>query len=85
MFERFSDRARRAVVCAQGEARLLNHNYIGTEHILLRLIHGGEGVAARVLESLEIDLDAVRAAVIEIIGKAPRLRTGISHSRLAPK
>ena len=60
MFERFTDRARRVVVLAQEEARMLNHNYIGTEHILLGLIHEGEGVAAKALESLNISLDAVR-------------------------
>ena len=60
MFERFTDRARRVVVLAQEEARLLNHNYIGTEHILLGLIHEGEGVAAKALESLGISLEAVR-------------------------
>src|ERR687898_203140 len=68
MFERFTDRARRVVVLAQEEARLLNHNYIGTEHILLGLIHEGEGVAAKALESLGISLEAVRAQVEEIIG-----------------
>src|SRR2546421_342779 len=60
MFERFTDRARRGVVLAQEEARMLNHNYIGTEHILLGLIHEGEGVAAKALESLGISLEAVR-------------------------
>ena len=60
MFERFTDRARRVVVLAQEEAKMLNHNYIGTEHILLGLIHEGEGVAAKALESLGISLDAVR-------------------------
>ena len=68
MFERFTDRARRVVVLAQEEARLLNHSYIGTEHILLGLIHEGEGVAAKALESLNISLEAVRAQVEEIIG-----------------
>ena len=68
MFERFTDRARRVVVLAQEEARLLNHSYIGTEHILLGLIHEGEGVAAKALESLTISLEAVRAQVEEIIG-----------------
>ena len=58
MFERFTDRARRVLVLAQEEARLLNHNFIGTEHILLGLIHEGEGVAAKALESLGISLDA---------------------------
>ena len=62
MFERFTDRARRVVVLAQEEARMLNHNYIGTEHILLGLIHEGEGVAAKALESMNISLEAVRAA-----------------------
>lgn len=68
MFERFTDRARRVVVLAQDEARSLNHNYIGTEHLLLGLITEGEGVAAKALESLDINKDAVRAAVIDIIG-----------------
>ena len=92
MFERFTDRARRVVVLAQEEARLLNHNYIGTEHILLGLIHEGEGVAAKALESLGISLEAVRAQVEEIIGhggSAPsghipftpaRRRSSSSHS-----
>ena len=61
MFQRFTDRARRVVVLAQEEARMLNHNYIGTEHILLGLIHEGEGVAAKALESLGIALEGVRA------------------------
>src|SRR5260370_4789407 len=65
MFERFTDRARRVVVLAQEEARMLNHNYIGTEHILLGLIHEGEGVAAKALESLGISLEAVRQQVEE--------------------
>jgi ATP-dependent Clp protease ATP-binding subunit ClpC len=69
MFEKFSDRARRVVVLSQEEARLLNHNYIGTEHILLGLVHEGEGVAARTLGSLNISLDAVRREVEEIIGQ----------------
>ena len=68
MFERFTDRARRVVSLAQEEARMLNHNYIGTEHILLGLIHEGEGVAAKALESLGIRLGAVRQQVEEIIG-----------------
>ena len=69
MFERFTDRARRVVVLAQEEARLLNHNYIGTEHILLGLIHEGEGVAAKALESLGISLEGVRGQVEELIGQ----------------
>ena len=69
MFERFSDRARRVVVLSQEEARLLNHNYIGTEHILLGLVHEGEGLASRALRSLDITLDAVRQQVEEIIGQ----------------
>ena len=71
MFERFTDRARRVVVLAQEEARMLSHNYIGTEHILLGLIHEGEGVAAKALESLNISLEAVRQQVEEIIGQGP--------------
>ncbi|HEY4376101.1 MAG TPA: ATP-dependent Clp protease ATP-binding subunit, partial [Acidimicrobiales bacterium] len=69
MFERFTDRARRVVVLAQEEARMLNHNYIGTEHLLLGLIHEGDGVAAKALQSLEISLEAVRRQVKEIIGQ----------------
>ncbi len=69
MFERFTDRARRVVVLAQEEAGRLNHNYIGTEHLLLGLIHEGEGIAARALESLGIRLEVVRTEVEEIIGR----------------
>jgi ATP-dependent Clp protease ATP-binding subunit ClpC len=69
MFERFTERARRVVVLAQDEARLLSHNYLGTEHILLGLLREGHGVAARVLESAGISLDAVRQQVEEIIGR----------------
>ena len=72
MFERFTDRARRVVVLAQDEARSLNHNYIGTEHLLLGLITEGEGVAAKALESLDINKDAVRSAVIDIIGEGEK-------------
>ena len=67
MFERFTDRARRVVVLAQEEARLLNHNYIGTEHILLGLIREGEGVAAQVLQKLGADLSRVRQQVIQLL------------------
>jgi ATP-dependent Clp protease ATP-binding subunit ClpA len=83
VFERFTDRARRVVVLAQEEARLLNHNYIGTEHILLGLIHEGEGVAARALESLGISLEAVRAEVTEIIGQGQSPPTG--HIPFTPR
>ncbi|MGI8492178.1 MAG: Clp protease N-terminal domain-containing protein, partial [Acidimicrobiales bacterium] len=76
MFERFTDRARRVLVLAQEEARLLNHNFIGTEHILLGLIHEGEGVAAKALESLGISLEAVREKVEETIGPAGSATTG---------
>jgi len=69
MFERFTERARRVVVLAQDEARMLNHNYIGTEHILLGLIHEGHGLAAKALESLGISLAVVRQQVEEIIGR----------------
>jgi ATP-dependent Clp protease ATP-binding subunit ClpC len=69
VFERFSDRARRVVVLAQEEARMLNHDHIGTEHILLGLVREGEGVAARVLTALEIGLDDVRSEVEQIIGQ----------------
>jgi len=83
MFERFTDRARRVVVLAQEEARMLNHNYIGTEHILLGLIHEGEGVAAKALESLGISLDAVRGQVEEIIGQGQAAPTG--HIPFTPR
>src|SRR5687767_5624809 len=76
MFERFTDRARRGVVLAQEEARMLNHNYIGTEHILLGLIHEGEGVAAKALESLGISLEAVRQKVEEILGRGQQAPSG---------
>jgi ATP-dependent Clp protease ATP-binding subunit ClpC len=69
MFERFTDRARRVVVLAQEEARELDHNYIGTEHILLGLIHEGDGVAAKALDSLGIGLRAVREQVEEMVGR----------------
>src|SRR5258706_16055413 len=69
MFERLTDRARRVVVLAQEEARMLNHNYIGTEHLLLGLVHEGQGVAAKALESLGIRLDPVREQVEQIIGR----------------
>ena len=83
MFERFTDRARRVVVLAQEEARLLNHNYIGTEHILLGLIHEGEGVAAKALESLGISLEAVRSQVEEIIGQGGSSPSG--HIPFTPR
>ncbi|WP_306517794.1 ATP-dependent Clp protease ATP-binding subunit [Cutibacterium granulosum] len=76
MFERFSDRARRVVVLAQDEAKALNHNYIGTEHLLLGLVSEGEGVAAKALTSLGISLEAVRAQVEEIIGRGTTTPTG---------
>ncbi|MDX5399373.1 MAG: NDP-hexose 4-ketoreductase, partial [Actinomycetes bacterium] len=83
MFERFTDRARRVVVLAQDEARLLNHNYIGTEHILLGLIHEGEGVASKALEGLDIKLEAVREQVQEIIGQGQQAPTG--HIPFTPR
>jgi len=83
LFERFTDRARRVVVLAQEEARLLNHNYIGTEHILLGLIHEGEGVAAKGLESLGISLEAVRSQVEELIGQGASSPSG--HIPFTPR
>ncbi|MSV45290.1 MAG: AAA domain-containing protein, partial [Actinobacteria bacterium] len=83
MFERFTDRARRVVVLAQEEARMLNHNYIGTEHILLGLIHEGEGVAAKALESMTISLEAVRSQVEEIIGQGQQAPSG--HIPFTPR
>jgi len=83
MFEKFTDRARRVVVLAQEEARMLNHNYIGTEHLLLGLIHEGDGVAARALESLGISLEAVRQQVEQIIGRGSQAPAG--HIPLTPR
>jgi Clp amino terminal domain, pathogenicity island component/UvrB/uvrC motif len=83
MFERFADRARRAVMLAEVEAGMLNHNYIGTEHILLGLIHEGEGVAAKALESLGISLEAVRQQVEEIIGQGQQAPSG--HIPFTPR
>jgi ATP-dependent Clp protease ATP-binding subunit ClpC len=76
VYERFTDRARRVLVLAQEEARLLNHNFLGTEHILLGLIHEGEGIAAKALESLGISLEAVREKVEETIRPAGSSTTG---------
>ncbi len=83
MFERFTDRARRVVALAQEEARMLNHNYIGTEHILLGLIRESEGVAAKALESLGISLEAVRQQVKEIIGRGQQAPSG--HIPFTPR
>src|SRR6056300_42265 len=83
MFERFTDRARRVVVLAQEEARRLNHNYIGTEHILLGLIQEGEGHAAKALEELSINIDSVRSEVVEIIGEGQQSPSG--HIPFTPR
>jgi ATP-dependent Clp protease ATP-binding subunit ClpA len=83
MFERFTDQARRVVVLAQEEARMLDHNYIGTEHILLGLMHEGEGIAARALTSLDISLEAVRRLVEEIIGRGQQAPSG--HIPFTPR
>ena len=83
MFERFTDRARRVIVLAQEEAKMLNHNYIGTEHLLLGLIHEGDGVAAKALEALGISLEAVREQVEDMIGKGQQKPTG--HIPFTPR
>ncbi len=83
MFELFTDRARRVVVLAQEEARLLDHNYIGTEHILLGLVHEGDGVAAKVLEGLGIELEAVRQQVEDMIGRGAQAPAG--HIPFTPR
>ena len=83
MFERFTDRARRVVVLAQEEARMLNHNYIGTEHLLLGLVHEGEGIGARALESQGVTLNAVREQVQDIVGQGPQAPTG--HIPFTPR
>ena len=75
MFERFTERARQVVVLAQEEARILKHNYIGTEHILLGLLREEEGLAARVLESLDITVERVRAQVVRIVGNSTTSRS----------
>ena len=76
MFERFTDRGRRVVVLAQEEARMLNHNYLGTEHLLLGLLRESGGVAAKALQSLGIGLEAVRHQVVEIIGEGHQAPSG---------
>ncbi len=83
MFERFTDRARQVIVLAQEQARLLNHNYVGTEHLLLGLIDEGEGVAAQTLESLGVLLDVVRQQVEEIIGQGVQPPSG--HIPFTPR
>ena len=83
MFEKFTDRARRVIVLAQEEARMLDHNYIGTEHLLLGLIHEGRGVAARALESLGVSLEAVRQDVEEMIGRGQETLSG--HIPFTPR
>jgi ATP-dependent Clp protease ATP-binding subunit ClpC len=76
LFERFTERARQVVVLAQDEARALKHNYIGTEHILLGLLREEEGVAASVLESLDVTVEEVRAQVARLIGQGDEVTTG---------
>ena len=83
MFERFTDRARRAIVLAQEEARILNHNYIGTEHVLLGLIAEGEGVAALVLQEFDVTRDAAQGVVKEIVGEGTEATTG--HIPFTPR
>jgi ATP-dependent Clp protease ATP-binding subunit ClpC len=83
MFQRFTDRARRVVVLAQDEARMLGHNYIGTEHILLGLIHEGDGVAAKALTAMGIGLEATRQQVEEIIGRGQGASEG--HIPFTPR
>jgi hypothetical protein len=83
MFERFTERARRVVVLAQEEARLLNHNYIGTEHILLGLLRGGEGMAAETLDRVGVSLERVRSEVEQIIGQGQSVPTG--HIPFTPR
>ncbi len=83
MFERFTEKARRVVVLAQEESRLLSHNYIGTEHLLLGLLAEQDGVAARALESLDVTLDAAREQVEEIIGPGQQQSHG--HIPFTPR
>jgi ATP-dependent Clp protease ATP-binding subunit ClpA len=83
MFERFTDRARRVVVLAQEEARMLGHDYIGTEHLLLALIHEGEGVAAKALLALDVDLDTLRREVEALVGRGQQATSG--HIPFTPR
>jgi ATP-dependent Clp protease ATP-binding subunit ClpA len=83
MFERFTDRARRVVVLAQAEARLLQHDYIGTEHILLGLIQEGDGVAAQALDALGVELETVRSEIVATIGEGSTVPTG--HIPFTPR
>jgi ATP-dependent Clp protease ATP-binding subunit ClpC len=83
MFERFTDRARQVVILAQEEARMLDHNYVGPEHILLGLVHEGEGVAARALTELDVSLSAVRQQVEELIGRGQQALSG--HIPFTPR
>jgi ATP-dependent Clp protease ATP-binding subunit ClpC len=76
VFERFTDRARRVLVLAQEEARLLNHSFIGTEHLLLSLLHEGEGIAARALDQLQITLEEVREKIEDTVGGSDGLTIG---------
>src|SRR5919108_4748377 len=86
MFERFTERARQVVVLAQDEARRLQHNYIGTEHLLLGLLREEEGIAARVLEGLDISVEEVRAEIARIIGRGEEVTAGeISFTPRAKK
>ena len=86
VFERFTDRARQAVVLAQEEARILNHDYIGTEHILLGLVHEGDGVAARALLALDISLESIREQVEAVIGRGQAGRGGgADHIPFTPR
>ena len=84
MFERFTERARQVVVLAQEEARTLKHNYIGTEHILLGLLREEEGLAARVLESLDITVERVRAQVVRIVGSERVDRVTLETGTMLP-
>jgi ATP-dependent Clp protease ATP-binding subunit ClpC len=83
MFERFTDRARRAIVLAQEESRILNHNYIGTEHLLLGLIHEGEGAAGRALKAVGVNLERVREEVLAVIGRGTDRPSG--HIPFTPR
>jgi ATP-dependent Clp protease ATP-binding subunit ClpC len=83
VFERFTERARHVIVLAQEEARILNHNYIGTEHLLLGLVREEEGVAAQALRSLDLSLDVIRQNVEEIIGTGRDIPTG--HIPFTPR
>jgi ATP-dependent Clp protease ATP-binding subunit ClpC len=85
VFERFTDRARKSVVLAQEEARMLRHSWIGTEHLLLGLLHEGGGVGARALEQMGLSLEEVRREVTAVVGPGPGVEGPVAHIPFTPR